>query len=130
MTLALINILLNSKNSTKPEEIPENSTVSALAVTNENFEKEVLNSKKPVLVDFYANWCEPCKKTLPIVEEIAKENDNIKVVTINIDESKKIKEQYEIKSIPTLVLIQNGKEIVRRTGFTSKSDILELIKEM
>lgn len=128
VALLLINMFLNSKNTTKPEEVLENSTVNAIAVTNENFEEEVLNSQKPVLVDFYANWCEPCKKSLPIIEEVAKENNNIKVVTINIDEAKKLKEQYEIKSIPTLVLIQNGKETARQTGFTSKSDILELIK--
>lgn len=97
-------------------------------VNEENFESEVLNSKTPILVDFFATWCGPCKMLSPIVEEIAEENEDIKVVKIDIDKEQDIAVEYEIMSIPTLVVIKDGQEVNRSVGVIGKSDILELVK--
>ena len=97
-------------------------------INNENFEQEVLQSDKTVLIDFYAQWCGPCKMLSPIVEQVATENDNIKVVKVNVDENQDLAIEFGIKAIPTLVVIKEGKEANRAVGFLSKSEILELIK--
>ena len=97
-------------------------------INSENFEEEVLKSKKTVLVDFFADWCGPCKMISPIVDEVAKENEQIKFVKINVDESQDIAMQYNVMSIPTLVVIKEGKEINRNVGFIDKQEIIELIK--
>lgn len=97
-------------------------------INSENFEEEVLKSKKTVLVDFFADWCGPCKMISPIVDEVAKENEHIKFVKINVDESQDIAMQYNVMSIPTLVVIKEGKEINRNVGFIDKQEIIELIK--
>ncbi len=99
-----------------------------LKVTSENFEQEVLKSEKVVLVDFYADWCGPCKMLSPVMEEIAKENEDIKVVKINIDNQRDLALDYDVMSIPTVVAIKNGQEIDRLVGFADKSEILNLIK--
>ena len=78
-----------------------------------NFEEEVLKSEKPVLIDFYADWCGPCKMLSPIIDEIAEENSDIKVVKVNVDDSQDLAMKYQVMSIPTLVVIKNGKEINR-----------------
>lgn len=97
-------------------------------ITNENFEEEVLKSETTVLIDFYAEWCAPCKMLSPIIEQIAEENNHIKVVKINVDELQELAAKYEVMSIPTLVVIKNGQEVNRSVGFISKSQILELVK--
>lgn len=99
-----------------------------LKVTSENFEEEVLKSEKVVLVDFYADWCGPCKMLSPVMEEIAKENEDIKVVKINIDNQRDLALDYDVMSIPTVVAIKNGQEIDRLVGVADKSEILNLIK--
>lgn len=99
-----------------------------LKVTSENFEQEVLKSEKVVLVDFYADWCGPCKMLSPVMEEIAQENEDIKVVKINIDNQRDLALDYDVMSIPTVVAIKNGQEIDRLVGFADKSEILNLIK--
>ena len=99
-----------------------------LKVTSENFEEEVLKSEKVVLVDFYADWCGPCKMLSPVMEEIAQENEDIKVVKINIDNQRDLALDYDVMSIPTVVAIKNGEEIDRLVGFADKSEILNLIK--
>ena len=99
-----------------------------LKVTSENFEQEVLKSEKVVLVDFYADWCGPCKMLSPVMEEVAKENEDIKVVKINIDNQRDLALDYDVMSIPTVVAIKNGQEIDRLVGFADKSEILNLIK--
>ena len=99
-----------------------------LKVTSENFEEEVLKSEKVVLVDFYADWCGPCKMLSPVMEEIAQENEDIKVVKINIDNQRDLALDYDVMSIPTVVAIKNGQEIDRLVGFADKSEILNLIK--
>lgn len=99
-----------------------------LKVKSENFEKEVLNNEKTVIVDFYADWCGPCKMFAPIIESVAAENENIKVVKINVDEAQDLAIEYQIMSIPTIVVIKDGKEINRNVGIASKSEIMEMVK--
>ena len=96
-------------------------------ITNNNFKSEVLESRQKVLIDFYANWCGPCKMMGPKVEEIAQKHNEIKVVKINVDEAEEIAMQYQIMSIPTLVVIENGQEINRSFGLISEEKIEELI---
>ena len=98
------------------------------SVNNKNFEKEVLNSEKTVLIDFYADWCGPCKMLSRVVEQFASENENIKVVKINVDDEQNLAIEYGVMSIPTLVVIKNGQEVNRSVGLISKDDILNLVK--
>ena len=98
-------------------------------VNNNNFEKEVLNSKETVLVDFNADWCGPCRMLKPSLEELANEKDNVKIVSINIDDEYELAEQYGVQSIPCLVLFKNGKEEKRNVGLISKDEIINLIGE-
>ena len=97
-------------------------------INSQDFEKEVLQSEKPVLVDFFADWCGPCKMLSPIVDEVASENSDIKVVKVNIDESQDLAMKYQVMSIPTLVVIKEGKEINRSVGLIDKSEVISLIK--
>ena len=103
--------------------------MSVIEANKDNFEKEVLKSEKKVLVDFNAEWCGPCKMLKPIVDEIAESNDNIKVVSVNIEDEDELAEEYNIFSIPCLVVIDKGKEIKRSVGLISKEDIESLIGE-
>lgn len=99
-----------------------------LKISNADFENEVLKSDKKVLIDFYAEWCGPCKMLSPVVEKVAKENENIKFVRIDVDEEQNLAISYNIMSIPTLVVIEDGKEINRVVGLISKNELLELLK--
>ena len=99
-----------------------------IEVNSEKFENEVLKSEKIVLIDFYAEWCGPCQMLSPIVEQVANENDNIKVVKINVDNAQDIAMDYGVMSIPTLVVIKDGKEANRVVGLVSKSEIERMIK--
>lgn len=99
-----------------------------LKVTNSNFENEVLSSEKIVLVDFYADWCGPCKMLSPIIEEIAKENEDIKVVKINVDNEQELAIQYGVMSIPTVVAIKQGEEINRKIGLVDKKELLNMVR--
>ena len=117
---------LASSNEQVEYQNEENKT-NILNVTSENFESEVLQSDKTVLIDFYADWCGPCKILSPIVEEVAKENADVKVVKINVDSEQEIAIKYRIMSIPTLVVIKEGKEINRAIGIIEKSEILTLL---
>lgn len=103
----------------------QNSTI--LEITSENFEQEILNSDKKVLIDFYAVWCGPCKILSPIVEEFAKENEDVKVVKIDVDKEMEIAGRFGIISMPTLVVMENGKVINRAVGVMSKENIEKLI---
>lgn len=94
---------------------------------SENFEKEVLKSEKPVLVDFYADWCGPCNAMAPVIEELATELDGkAKVGKINVDENSDIAVEYNVMSIPTLIIFQNGKEEKRLVGLRDKEELLNL----
>ena len=96
-------------------------------ISSENFEEEVLNSEKPVLVDFFADWCGPCKMMAPIVEELATELDGkAKVGKLNVDENSDIAVEYNVMSIPTLVIFKNGKEEKRLVGVQDKEELLNL----
>jgi thioredoxin 1 len=102
--------------------------MSILTITKDNFESEVVNSDKPVLLDFWASWCGPCKMVSPIVDEIAGENDTIKVGKINVDEESELAQNYKIMSIPTLLVIKDGKVHNSSIGVQSKQNILGLLK--
>jgi len=101
--------------------------MSVLKITNDNFEKEVLNSDKTSIIDFYADWCGPCKMMSPIIDKIAEENDNIKVGKINVDDAQDIAIKYNVMSIPTIIIFKNGIEYKRFVGVTSKSEILNAL---
>lgn len=103
--------------------------MEVIEINRENFENEVMNSSKPVLVDFNANWCGPCKMLRPILEEIAEVELKTKIVSINIDEESELAERFEVLSIPCLVLFENGKEVARSVGFKSKDEIMTLLGE-
>ncbi len=98
-----------------------------LKLSSENFKEEVLNSEKPVLVDFYADWCGPCNAMAPVIEELAKELEGkAKVGKINVDENSDIAVEYNVMSIPTLIVFKNGKEEKRLVGLRDKEELLRL----
>ena len=101
--------------------------MSAMNISKKNFQEEVLNSDKKVLLDFWAPWCGPCRSVLPIVEEIAEEYDDIKVCKINVDEEIELASQYRVMSIPTLVVMDKGQEVKRAMGARSKGSILAML---
>ena len=92
-----------------------------------SFKSEVLESKTPVLVDFNATWCGPCRMLGPILEEIAEENDSFKIVSVDVDENDDLAGEYGVSSIPCLVLFKDGKESSRSVGFIGKEDVLDFI---
>ena len=99
--------------------------MSVLKLTDENFETEVLNSEKTCLVDFYADWCGPCKMMSPIIDEIAGElGDTIKVGKVNSDENMELTQKYQIMSIPTIIVIKNGEVKKTFVGVTPKEEIV------
>ena len=100
--------------------------MTALNITTNNFNAEIMNSDKPVLIDFFATWCGPCKMVSPIVDQIAEENADIKVCKINIDEQSELASAFGVMSIPTLVALKDGKEITRTVGAVPKSNILKI----
>lgn len=100
--------------------------MTALNITTNNFNSEIMNSDKPVLIDFFATWCGPCKIVSPIVDQIAEENADIKVCKINIDEQSELASAFGVMSIPTLVALKDGKEITRTVGAVPKSNILKM----
>ena len=101
--------------------------MSALKITRENFRKEVLESNKPVLVDFWASWCRPCQMVSPLIDEIAEENEDIKVCKINVDEEIELAAQFQVMSIPTLAVFKNGQLVNKSLGAKPKAQILELV---
>lgn len=126
--LIIINNILKNK-SREVNYIEEESNMDIMQVTSNNFEEEVLKSERKVLIDFYADWCGPCQMLSPTVEEIASENEDLKVVRVNIDDEVELATQYGIISIPTLVVIKNGQEIDRAVGVVPKYSIVEMINK-
>lgn len=102
--------------------------MTVTVVTKDNFQQEVLNADKPVLVDFWAVWCGPCKMLSPVVDQIAEENADIKVCKINVDEEMELAQQYGIMSIPTLLVFKNGQLANQSVGVIPKDAILNLVK--
>ena len=101
--------------------------MSAISVNRNNFNQEVLNSDKPVLIDFWAPWCGPCRMVVPLVEEIAKERSDIKVVKINVDEEQELAMQFGVMSIPTLVVMKSGRIVNQAVGARPKAQILAML---
>ncbi len=101
--------------------------MSVVTITKENFENEVLKSDKPVLLDFWASWCGPCRMVSPIIDEVANERGDIKVGKVNVDEQQELAAQFEVMSIPTLAVIKDGKVVNKSAGARPKEDILALL---
>jgi len=101
--------------------------MSYVTITKSNFQEQVLDSAKPVLLDFWAPWCGPCRMVAPIVEEIASENDDIVLGKINVDEEMELAMQFGVSSIPTLVVMEGGKATAKAIGYRPKADILKLL---
>jgi len=100
------------------------------AATDDNFDAEVLKSSKPVLVDFWAPWCGPCRAVGPIVEELADQfKDNVKVMKLNVDDSQKTAQNYNVRSIPTLILFKEGKIVDTLIGLVPKERLADFIKK-
>ncbi|MBR4122804.1 MAG: thioredoxin [Clostridia bacterium] len=102
--------------------------MSVITITNENFE-QVKNSEKTVLLDFYADWCGPCRMVSPIVEEIAEENPQYFIGKINVDEEPQLAAEFEVASIPTLVVIKNGEIVNQSVGAKPKAQILSMLED-
>ena len=101
--------------------------MAAININNNNFLSEVMSSEKKVLLDFWAPWCGPCRMVVPLVEEIAKERPDIKVGKINVDENPELAKQFGVFSIPTLVVMENGKIVNQATGARPKNAILAML---
>lgn len=103
--------------------------MNVLKITKDNYEKEVLKSDKPVLIDFYADWCGPCRMMSPIIDEIAEEmSGEIKVGKVNVDDNQELAMEYGVMSIPTIVIMENGKVKNTLVGVRDKNEIKEMLK--
>lgn len=101
--------------------------MSVLNITKENFENEVVKSEKVVLLDFFATWCGPCRMVSPIIDEIAEENEHIVVGKVDVDAQTELATQFQVYSIPTLVVLKDGKVLKQSTGAKSKAQILAML---
>ena len=101
--------------------------MSVHTITKENFDKEVIESDRPVLLDFWASWCGPCRMVSPVVDEIAEENANVKVGKVNVDEQRELAARFNVMSIPTLVVIKNGKVANQMVGARPKAQIAAML---
>ena len=103
--------------------------MAVLHVTKDEFETEVLQAKKPVLVDFFADWCGPCQMVAPLVEQLAAETESVGVVKVNIDEEPELAQRYKVTSIPTFMLFKNGEAVKTEIGALPKAELQKLIAE-
>ena len=101
--------------------------MSAIHINQKNFDQEVMNADKPVLLDFWAPWCGPCRMVLPVMEEIAAERSDIKVGKINVDEEPELAREFGVMSIPTLVVMKNGRIVNQSMGAKPKAQILAML---
>lgn len=102
--------------------------MSIIQITKDNFEEEVLKSDKPVLIDFWAAWCGPCRMVAPIIDEIADETTGIKVGKVNVDEEQELAQAFNVSSIPTLVVVKDGKIVQAAVGVRPKQAILSMLE--
>lgn len=103
--------------------------MAALKINKETFETEVLQSEKPVLLDFFATWCGPCKLLAPVLDQIAEEHPEIKVCKVDVDENQELAAAFQVMSIPTLFVIKEGKVTAQAVGARSKKQLLEMIEQ-
>ncbi len=103
--------------------------MAVIELKKENFNEILKNAEKPVLVDFFAEWCGPCKMLTPVVHELAEENNDVVFAKVNVDNEPDIAGQFGIMSIPTLILFKNGEKVAVSVGFKSKSELEEFIKQ-
>lgn len=101
--------------------------MAVVTITKENFEQEVLQSAKPVLLDFWASWCGPCRTLSPVVDEVAEERTDVKVGKVNVDEQPELAGQFGVMSIPTLLVFEQGKLVRQAVGARPKASVLELL---
>ena len=101
--------------------------MAVIEITMDNYEAEVLQSDKPVLMDFWASWCGPCQMLSPIVDKISEENEDLKVVKVNVDDQPDLARRFRIMSIPTVVIMKDCEEINRLMGLVSKQEILQML---
>ena len=99
-----------------------------ITITKDNYEKEVIKAKTKVLIDFNADWCGPCRMLRPVIDTIANERADVKIVSVNVDDNEDLAREYGIMSIPCLVLIENGKELRRSVGLMPENEIVKLIE--
>ncbi|MDD2485623.1 MAG: thioredoxin [bacterium] len=115
--------------SNKETFVKEAPKMEVLHLTTNNFDSEVLQSNKPVLVDFWAAWCGPCRMVAPIIEEVARENeDSLKVGKVNVDEESVLASRYGIRSIPTMIIFKNGEKVDQIIGYVDKNALTAKLK--
>lgn len=130
LTLKIYGRRLNENGYNRDKELREEVFIMAvLHITNNNFDTEVLQAEQLVLLDFWASWCGPCQMLAPAVEQIAQEMPEIKVGKVNVDEQPELAQSFQIMSIPTLVLMKNGKVADKSIGLVSKGEIMDMVKK-
>lgn len=105
----------------------EENNMSVLTITKENFQSEVIESSKPVLLDFWASWCGPCRMMSPVVDQVAEEREDIKVGKINVDEQPELASQFQVMTIPTFLVFSEGEVVNKAIGVMSKQKVLDLL---